>query len=149
MATPVLIKQGNYRCQIHDINNFTSMPILNLRRLWTLMFRNDYCNEDTIQDIQNWLPSAIRTSEERLQEAAKDLADAQNVADTVSRQIAAYGSIMLDINRPDVKALKLKNKEALKEVRLAKKILGAAKSKHSRLLKLQDTFTQLHEKYLA
>lgn len=112
---PIVIRSGSFTCTLYDINDLFRLPISSLRTLWRIMFDALNENEETVQKIKTWLPSAVIERKARQTVCMADLKSKQ-------REVAAYGGAATKEQKRCVKEAECTLRAAIKESDHAVKI---------------------------
>ena len=133
---PITIKQGSFEAQLYDVDNLMELPLANLRKLWKIMLDTEDENREAIAAIREWLPSnitnahaAIHTAQDRYKQAARD-------AETIRREVAAFGSMVTKEQKAMLKA-------ANSRLKSTEQRLKAARDRHDRANKLLSIFNEM------
>ena len=54
----IVVRQGDCEIELHSVNSLLLLPLDKLRKLFKIMFLNARENEQAIETIRAWLPSA-------------------------------------------------------------------------------------------
>jgi len=121
--------------KIHDMDSFLDMPLKNIRKLWKLMFDEAWRNDESIENLEQWLPNTHARLGAEVQFRECELAQALHIAEEARRTKAAYGSV---ISKPVNEALK----KAQQNARYAERMCKQSKRDLVRIEKLQLIFAE-------
>lgn len=88
---PFVIVQGSFNLQLYDINSLLDFPLTNVRKMWKIMFSAAWENEQTIQQVRDWLPVAVAERKERIPLAEAELQQAKAAAAKKHSEAAVMG----------------------------------------------------------
>lgn len=136
---PLIIKRGSFVCTLYDINSLLEMPLANLRKLWKIMLDAADENEEPIEAIREWLPTAIADTDTRLCEERTDCKLMAQEVETRRRTVAAFGSMVTKEQKADLAS-------AQRILKTAERRATAAKAANAKAHKLQTIFNEMAER---
>ena len=133
----IIIKSNRSVFKIYNADSFIELPLKNVRKLWKLMFDEAWRNEESIQNLKQWLPNICAQFGVEMSVNESAFAQASQNAETLRREAAAFGS-----HKSGAQARKAAQK-ARGEARSAEARLKQSVRNAERAGKLQRIFAEL------
>lgn len=136
----IIIKNKRSIIRLYDMDSFLELPLKNIRKLWQLMFDETWSNEESIQNLKQWLLNTEAELNGDLQHRECAMLEALREAEEVRRVKESYGSaVTKEINQAACLARK--------NAREAESLYKLAKRKLERICKLKADFHNLSQRY--
>ena len=132
----IVIKNNRCVFQIYDMDSFIDMPLKNIRKLWKLMFAEAWRNEESIQNLKQWLLNTHDRLGMEVEVKGLEFAHAVQCAEEARRVKESYGSAgTKEINEAAL--------EARKNAKRTDEMVKKAKRELEKCVKLQALFQAL------
>ena len=132
----IVIKNNRCVFQIYDMDSFLELPLKNVRKLWKLMFAESWRNEESIENLKQWLLNAHDRLGMEVEVKGWELAHAVQCAEEARRIKESYGSAV-------TKEINEAAREALKNAKTAERLHKQSGRDYEKCVKLQALFQAL------
>ena len=136
----IVIKNNRSVFRIYDMDSFIEMPLKNVRKLWQLMFAEAWSNEESIQNLKQWLLNAHDRLGMEMEVKGWELAHALQCAEDARRVKEPYGSAA-------TKEINEAARETRKNAKTAERLHKQSGRDCERIGKLQVAYNELSLRY--
>jgi hypothetical protein len=103
----IVIKNNRFVCRIYDMDSFIEMPLKNIRKLWKLMFAESWRNEESIENLEQWLINTCALLGFEAEAKEWELVHAAHCAEESRKLKESYGSVVTnEIKKAELEARK-------------------------------------------